>query len=57
MNASSGASNVLNTATMAPINATDGLAEAIREVYPEVDEAAFFANTAVDRIVPNQERR
>ncbi|HAT1251431.1 mannitol-1-phosphate 5-dehydrogenase [Corynebacterium striatum] len=39
------------------INATDGLAEAIREVYPEVDEAAFFANTAVDRIVPNQERR
>ncbi|MDO5031262.1 mannitol-1-phosphate 5-dehydrogenase [Corynebacterium sp.] len=39
------------------INATDGLAAAIREVYPAADEVAFFANTAVDRIVPNQERR
>ncbi|HCT9181172.1 TPA: mannitol-1-phosphate 5-dehydrogenase [Corynebacterium aurimucosum] len=39
------------------INATDGLAEAIREAYPEADQIAFFPNTAVDRIVPNQERR
>lgn len=36
------------------INATDGLAESIREAYPEVDRIAVFANTAVDRIVPNQ---
>lgn len=36
------------------INATDGLAAAIRDVFPEVDEVAIFANTAVDRIVPNQ---
>ncbi|MDK6813019.1 mannitol-1-phosphate 5-dehydrogenase [Corynebacterium sp. UMB6689] len=39
------------------INATDGLSAAIREAYPGVDEIAFFPNTAVDRIVPNQERR
>lgn len=36
------------------INATDGLAEAIRESYPEADQVAIFANTAVDRIVPDQ---
>lgn len=36
------------------INATDGLAAAIREVYPEADEVAIFPNAAVDRIVPNQ---
>ena len=36
------------------INATDGLAEAIRAVYPEADQVAIFANTAVDRIVPDQ---
>ncbi|WP_080793911.1 mannitol-1-phosphate 5-dehydrogenase [Corynebacterium pacaense] len=36
------------------INATDGLAEAIRAEFPEADEVAIFANTAVDRIVPNQ---
>lgn len=36
------------------INATDGLARAIRESYPEADEVAIFANTAVDRIVPDQ---
>lgn len=36
------------------INATDVLAEVIREHYPEVNEVAFFANTAVDRIVPDQ---
>ena len=36
------------------INATDGLAEAIRQEFPEVDEIAIFANTAVDRIVPDQ---
>ena len=36
------------------INATDGLAEAIRQEFPEVDEVAIFANTAVDRIVPDQ---
>lgn len=39
------------------INATDGLAESIRKAYPEANEIAFFPNTAVDRIVPNQERR
>lgn len=39
------------------INATDGLAAAIREAYPLADEVAFFANTAVDRIVPNQKAR
>lgn len=37
------------------INATDGLADAVREVFPGVDDVAIFANTAVDRIVPNQE--
>ena len=36
------------------INATDGLAEAIRQEFPEVEEVAIFANTAVDRIVPDQ---
>ena len=36
------------------INATDGLAEAIRAAYPEADQVAIFANTAVDRIVPDQ---
>lgn len=36
------------------INATDGLAEAIHQEFPEVDEVAIFANTAVDRIVPDQ---
>ena len=36
------------------INATDTLADAIREIYPEADQHAAFANTAVDRIVPNQ---
>ena len=36
------------------INATDGLAEAIRESYPKADQVAWFANTAVDRIVPDQ---
>ena len=36
------------------INATSGLADAIREIYPEADEIAIFANTAVDRIVPDQ---
>lgn len=38
------------------INATSGLEAAIKEAYPEADEKAFFANTAVDRIVPNQDR-
>ena len=36
------------------INATDGLAAAIRQAYPDADDVAFFSNTAVDRIVPNQ---
>lgn len=36
------------------INATDGLAEEVRKHYPQADEVAIFANTAVDRIVPNQ---
>ncbi|MDY3049485.1 MAG: mannitol-1-phosphate 5-dehydrogenase [Rothia sp. (in: high G+C Gram-positive bacteria)] len=36
------------------INATDALAEEIRKHYPEADQVAIFANTAVDRIVPNQ---
>lgn len=36
------------------ISATDGLAAAIRESFPEADEVAIFANTAVDRIVPDQ---
>ncbi|MBP3088464.1 mannitol-1-phosphate 5-dehydrogenase [Corynebacterium sp. sy017] len=36
------------------INATEGLARAIREHYPQADDVALFANTAVDRIVPNQ---
>lgn len=36
------------------INATDGLAEEVRKHFPEADSVAIFANTAVDRIVPNQ---
>lgn len=36
------------------INATDILAAAIRENYAQADDVAIFANTAVDRIVPNQ---
>lgn len=36
------------------INATDRLAEEVRKHYPEADTVAIFANTAVDRIVPNQ---
>ncbi|MDO4898083.1 MAG: mannitol-1-phosphate 5-dehydrogenase [Rothia sp. (in: high G+C Gram-positive bacteria)] len=36
------------------INATDALAEEVRKHFPAADEQAIFANTAVDRIVPNQ---
>lgn len=36
------------------INATYGLAEEVRKHYAAADEQAIFANTAVDRIVPNQ---
>lgn len=40
------------------INATDLLAEEVRAAYPadapDLDGRAIFANTAVDRIVPNQ---
>lgn len=36
------------------INATDTLAEAVRSHFAEADQYAVFANTAVDRIVPNQ---
>lgn len=36
------------------INATDGLAEAVRAHFADADQVAIFANTAVDRIVPNQ---
>lgn len=49
--------NATKVAVMAcenAINATDGLAEAVRAEFPEVDQIAVFANTAVDRIVPNQ---
>lgn len=53
--ASSGAGKVAVMACENAINATDGLAEAVREVYPQADDVAIFANTAVDRIVPNQE--
>lgn len=53
--AESGAGKVAVMACENAINATDGLAAAIREVYPEADDVAIFANTAVDRIVPNQE--
>lgn len=49
-----GGSKVAVMACENAINATDGLAESIRETYPEVDGIAVFANTAVDRIVPNQ---
>ena len=52
--AESGAGKVAVMACENAINATDGLAEAIRESYPEADDVAIFANTAVDRIVPNQ---
>lgn len=52
--AEAGGSTVAVMACENAINATDGLAESIREVYPEVDQIAVFANTAVDRIVPNQ---
>lgn len=52
--AAAGGSAVAVMACENAINATDGLAQAIREVYPEVDQIAIFANTAVDRIVPNQ---
>lgn len=55
--AAAGSARVPVMACENAINATDGLADAIRKVYPEVDEVAFFPNTAVDRIVPNQERR
>lgn len=51
------AGNTTKVAVMAcenAINATDGLAEAVRAEFPEVDQIAVFANTAVDRIVPNQ---
>lgn len=37
------------------INATNALAEYVREHYPAADEVAIFANTAVDRIVPAQD--
>lgn len=36
------------------INATDVLAEEVRKHFPAADNVAIFANTAVDRIVPNQ---
>lgn len=36
------------------INATDVLAEEVRKHFPAADDVAIFANTAVDRIVPNQ---
>lgn len=36
------------------INATDGLADAVRSHFAEADQYAIFANTAVDRIVLNQ---
>ncbi|MDO4253228.1 MAG: mannitol-1-phosphate 5-dehydrogenase [Rothia sp. (in: high G+C Gram-positive bacteria)] len=36
------------------IAATDILAKAVREHYEQADEQAIFANTAVDRIVPDQ---
>ena len=52
--AESGVGKVAVMACENAINATDGLAEAIRESYPEADDVAIFANTAVDRIVPNQ---
>lgn len=52
--AEAGGSTVAVMACENAINATDGLAQAIREHYPEVDQIAVFANTAVDRIVPNQ---
>ncbi|WP_129360063.1 mannitol-1-phosphate 5-dehydrogenase [Rothia uropygioeca] len=52
--AESGEGKVAVMACENAINATDGLAEAIREVYPQADDVAIFANTAVDRIVPNQ---
>ncbi len=57
LRAAAGSARVPVMACENAINATDGLADAIRKVYPEVDEVAFFPNTAVDRIVPNQERR
>lgn len=39
------------------INGTDILAAEVRKAYPgdDLDERAVFANTAVDRIVPNQD--
>lgn len=52
--AEAGGTTVAVMACENAINATDGLAASIREVYPEVDRIAVFANTAVDRIVPNQ---
>lgn len=52
--AEAGGSKVPVMACENAINATDGLAEAIRAVYPQVDSIAVFANTAVDRIVPQQ---
>ncbi|MDO4253996.1 MAG: mannitol-1-phosphate 5-dehydrogenase [Kocuria sp.] len=52
--AEAGGSKVAVMACENAINATDGLAESIRETYPDVDHIAVFANTAVDRIVPNQ---
>lgn len=53
--AEAGAARVPVMACENAINATDVLAAAIRETYPEADAAAVFANTAVDRIVPAQE--
>lgn len=53
--AEAGGSRVAVMACENAINATDGLAAAIRETYPEADGIAVFANTAVDRIVPSQD--
>lgn len=52
--AAAGGSRVAVIACENAINATDGLAASVREVYPEADEIAIFPNAAVDRIVPNQ---
>ena len=52
-----GAARVAVMACENAINGTDILAAEVRKAYPgeDLDERAVFANTAVDRIVPNQD--
>lgn len=52
--AEAGAPKAVVIACENAINATDRLKASVLEAYPEAENAADFANAAVDRIVPNQ---